>query len=296
MQTLSVKHLACALTCLLSASVFAQTLPAASAPAGCSSIDPRPNVLLVSGTLDGRPVRVFVDTGGSGGISRSLAKQLAPIPGKKARFAGASGRWRETDLYEVAGLRIGDAEIPRFTATTLMPLPTSSTAGPFDVMVGVPELKDFVVEIDLQANRFCPRPRVPYPSLTMRPFELKKHKILVPAKLGQRSFESFIFDTGAGVTTLAEKWLVMVPHRRRQDTVVSVDGSGVRRKQYYVDVSEICLFDQCRARQVVMPDQDLSALNGFPVDGILGMTFLKGCRIVLDMPRRQLAITVAPTA
>ena len=251
----------------------------------CASVDPRAHVLVVKGTLDGKPLRVLVDTGGSGGVSPALARKLPPIPGKAARFAGASGQWRQSKLYAISGLRLGDTEIPPFQAIAL-PLHEGVR---YDLVIGLPELKRFLVEIDLRRNTFCLRQDAP--AIAGQPFERKGDgPILVPATVGPRPFEHLILDTGAGVTTLTKTFLPEVPHRPRPESVVSVDGSGVRRKQFFVEVDRICLFGHCKPKQVVMPDDDLSQLNGFPVDGILGMTFLKGFRITLDLPHGRIAI------
>jgi hypothetical protein len=119
---------------------------------------------------------------------------------------------------------------------------------------------------------------------------MSDNTVVVPVILGERAFEHFIFDTGAGVSTLTEKWLPSTPHRRLRRSVISVDASGVRRRQSFVEVKRLCFLGRCKTAQTVMPDDDLSALNGFPVDGILGMTFFRGSRIVLDLPRSQLGI------
>ena len=251
----------------------------------CTSIDPHADVLVVKGTLDGKPVRVLVDTGGSGGLSPAFAKKLKPIPGKKARFAGASGQWRESPLYDVASLRIGDTEIPRFSAIVL---PVREGAK-YDLVIGLRELGKFVVDIDLDQNRFCLRDDAP--TMAMQTYQRKDDGVIViPAMLGERRFEHFIFDTGAGVTVLTDRLLPPIPHRKRPEKVISLDGSGVRQKQFFVEVDRICFFDRCKPKQIVMPDRDISELNGFPVDGILGMSFLKGYRITLDLPRGRIGI------
>jgi hypothetical protein len=260
------------------------------AEAGCGSVDRRAAVLVVDGLLGERPVRVFVDTGGTGGISSALAKGRTPIPGKKARFAGASGKFIDSDLYEIAELRIGGVTVPRFTATVLAELGKGAIPGGYDVMIGVGELSSFVVDADLAAHQLCLRASLPADAPPLRAFEERDNTILVPAALGPRRFEHFILDTGAGVSTLSERWLGEVPHHPRSERVISVDASGVRREQRYVDVDRVCLFDYCRSRQVVMPDDDLSALNGFPVQGIIGMTFLKGYRLLIDLPHHRLAL------
>jgi hypothetical protein len=251
----------------------------------CAPIDPKADVLVVSGTLDGKPVRVFVDTGGSGAVSPALAKRLKAIPGQKARFAGASGAWRESKIYEIGGLRIGEVAIAPFHAIAS---PVHQGVK-YDLMIGLPELKSFVLDIDLAKNQFCLSQDAP--TVATAPYQRKADGVIVvPAKLGARQFEHFIFDTGAGVTTMTERFLGEVAHRKRPEHVISVDGSGVRRKQFFVEVDEICAFGRCKPKQTVMPDQDLSELNGFPVDGILGMSFLKGSRITLDLPRGRIAI------
>jgi hypothetical protein len=49
--------------------------------------------LIVTGRLDGKPVRILLDTGASAAsVSTTLARDLRPIPGEKVRF-WACGRW-----------------------------------------------------------------------------------------------------------------------------------------------------------------------------------------------------------
>jgi hypothetical protein len=41
---------------------------------------------------------------------------------------------------------------------------------------------------------------------------------------------------------------------------------------------------------VLLPSDDLSALLGYPVHGIIGMTFLRGSRVYLDFPGQQIGL------
>jgi hypothetical protein len=134
-------------------------------------------------------------------VSPALAARLTPIPGKQARYAGASGRWIDSPLYAVAGLRIGGVEVPRFEATASANLPAEPTGGGFDLMLGTPELKGFVVEIDLRDHRLCLRPDAPAWAATPHPFALMGDTVVIPVTLDRHPFEHFIFDTAAGVST-----------------------------------------------------------------------------------------------
>src|ERR1044071_2062556 len=66
------------------------------------------DVLVVKGKFNGKDVTVFVDTGADfGGVSAKLAAGLKPIPGQKVKYAGATGKLKESFIYQIDGLEIG---------------------------------------------------------------------------------------------------------------------------------------------------------------------------------------------
>ena len=52
---------------------------------------------------------------------------------------------------------------------------------------------------------------------------------------------------------------------------------GVQRRS-----DSLCALGVCKSNQVLMPDEDLTPLVDYEVQGIVGMTFLEGSRIYLD--------------
>ena len=79
--------------------------------------------------------------------------------------------------------------------------------------------------------------------------------------------------------------------RRRDDKVQSIDGSGVIKDEYFVQVAKLCALGVCERDQILMPGDDLSPLLGYPSQGILGVPFFRDRRLVLDFPRARIGVT-----
>ncbi len=119
-----------------------ETLGLYTAPAGCGRVAPpmpggwRPvdltlddqDKLLVSVSVNGRPVRAMLDTGASGALmSDAVAARLGvTADGRSVRFGGVGVAVREAKLAHIAGLAIGGVslrDVPVLVSPTVTGLP-----------------------------------------------------------------------------------------------------------------------------------------------------------------------------
>lgn len=264
-------------------------------PAGCAPIlDIENSNLMVRGTWRGRDVRIVVDTGGeSTGISSQMAAQLRPLPGVKARYAGASGQFLDTDIYQLEGLTVGGVELAAHQAHTL----AVADATDYDFNIGLAAIEPYVVDIDWRARRFClhrsavPDRELQWTAMTRASRGGAPVDIVVDVQVGDQLLSAMILDTGAGVSTVNADLLPRIPHRRRDDKVQSIDGSGVVKDEYFVQVAELCALQVCERDHILMPGDDLSPLLGYPSQGILGVPFFRDRRLVLDFPRARIGVS-----
>jgi tetratricopeptide (TPR) repeat protein len=252
----------------------------------CATVDARAEQLIVEGTLSGKKVRVLIDTGAAGAsLSPRLARQRTPIPFGDVESAGATGVWKRSHSYSVSELQVGGVRLSAFQAHVI----DEGLSG-YDVAIGTAQLSTFIVTIDLRKNRFCLDPQKP--AADWHSFTVETGSgitVLVPVQIGKRRFERFIFDTGAGVSSIAERLTENLPHRKRT-SATTIDASGVRERQRAIEVDDFCLFGDCHQKEELLLDHDMSEVNGFQTDGILGMPFFKGRRVLLDFSRKELAI------
>jgi hypothetical protein len=256
------------------------------------NIDRESRILVVMGELEGKPVRVLIDTGASmAGVSPSLAENLKTVPGQRVKYAGAAGVFKESAVYSVSGLRLGGARLGPLHACTMKVFEEA----PADLLIGRKQLSRYVVDIDLRSNVFCLHARDFDPGIRMNDMVYgvvngNQEDILVTARIGTSEVRNMIWDTCAGVSTINETLLAGIPHTRLPDEVISVDGAGVRVQEYFVSVPRICVFGVCKDNQKLMPGEDLSQLVGYKVNGIIGLPFMRGSRILMDFPREKIAI------
>jgi aspartyl protease len=269
--------------------------PAASlSHSGCARVDRSFETVILGGRWEGRDVLVLVDTGAnSGSISPSLAKQLVAIPGEAARYAGASGEFHDSPIYNVAGLALGDTTLATFRAHEM-----ARMDGDYDLAIGIANLSPFVVDFQLEEEWFCLRDAVP-PDIRrerLAPLTMAGRgtgvlsDISLDTTIAGRPVPAMTLDTGAGTSTINEDLLATIPNRRLGSKVRSIDGSGVYKDEYFVEVSELCVLGVCEPRHLLMPGADLSPLLGHRQTGIIGVPFMKRHRIVLDFPGHRIAI------
>jgi len=263
--------------------------------AGCARLDPSflatTGVIVVTGRWHDHEVSILVDTGAnSGSIAASATAGLAARPGEVARVAGAAGQWKDSAIYDVQGLSIGSVTLATFMAT-------SATIGNdigYAFAIGLENLAPYLVDFDIDQGWFCLRDRLPdddHPELT--PMKLAHgrgdHKaISLDVTLAGTSVESMILDTGAGVSTINESLLPRFRHRRLGAKVMSLEGTGVKQEEYFVEVESMCTLGACASRHMLMPGADLSQLVGHKENGLVGVPFFHARRVILDFPRQQI--------
>lgn len=273
------------------------TTPRVPDRTGCAQVDPSFENVMLTGHWRGKDVLVLVDTGAkSGSISPALVKELGltPRPGEKVRYAGASGQFKDANLYDVAGLSLGGTTLAPFAAHDM-----GMMDGSYDLAIGLDNLAPYIVDFKLADDWFCLRDRLPdeieparlAPMTVVEIGDHKLYEINVTATIAGRSVPAMIFDTGAGVSTINETLLATIPHRRLGNKVESMDGSGVVKAEYFVQVNELCTLDVCEPRQILMPGADLSPVVGHHQNGIVGVPWMRNHRIILDLPRRRIAVS-----
>jgi len=261
-------------------------------PERCASVDTSFNTVVIRGRWQDREVRILVDTGTTmGAISPSMARTLAARPGDTVFFGGTSGDVREAQVYDVEGLSVGKLALASFRAYE-MTMPDDR----YDLLIGLDELASYVVDFDLEEGWFCLRDRLPdgIRHDRMHPMVIAssevKRDICIDATVAGAPVTSMIFDTGAGVSTINEDVLAQLPHRRLDTKVRSIDGSGVLKDRYYVEVPQLCVLGVCEPRHTFMPREDLSHLVRHPTQGIVGVPFFFRHRVILDFPGNRIGI------
>lgn len=115
--------------------------------------------------------------------------------------------------------------------------------------------------------------------------------LLVPVHVnGDGPFE-FILDTGATLTCVSQRLAdsLALPARRAPGAVgVGVGGTGALR------LAQVDSLRVGASRAVELPvcviDLDQTRIIGAPVDGLLGLNFLREFRVALDFERRVLRL------
>ena len=101
----------------------------------------------VPATVDGKPARFLLDTGAQDMLVTPAAAArlaLAPDPAHMTRLLGTGGEGRAPDVW-LAGLRIGDAALPR-RSVPVVALPSPLAV---DGLLGAPLLAAYDVNLDL---------------------------------------------------------------------------------------------------------------------------------------------------
>jgi len=269
--------------------------PAVRAPspealaAGCARIDPSFGNIVVTGHWRGREVPVLVDTGANqGSVAPSLATGLPERPGERVHFAGASGEIKEAAAYDIDGLAIGSVTLAKFAAHG----DAIADGAGYGFSIGMEHLAPYIVDFDVDAGWFCLRDRLPdqprLDAMTLATEHGGDKAISVDVEIGGVLVRSMILDTGAGISTINEDLLPSLRYRRLGAKGESLDGSGVRKDEYFVEVDGLCALGACAAHHVLMPGEDLSRLVGYPQRGILGVPFFRARRVILDFPHQRI--------
>jgi hypothetical protein len=265
--------------------------PRAVPTAGCAEIDPSFSNLVVTGHWRGHDVSVLVDTGSNqGSLGASLTTDLTPRLGETVHFAGASGQVQEGKVYDIDGLAIGGVTLTPFHAHT----DAIADGSGYQFSIGLEHLAPYVVDFDVDAGWFCLRDRLPEP-LPLQPMRLAHEPtggkaVMVDGTFAGKRVESLILDTGSGVSTINEDVAAGFPHKALGAKEESLDGSGVRKIERFIQVASLCVLGVCAPRQVLMPGDDLTPVVGYKQLGIIGIPFLRGHRVILDFPHQQIAI------
>src|SRR5262249_18011041 len=156
--------------------------------------------------------------------------------------------------------------------------------------IGIANLSPFVVDFQLDEEWFCLRNAMPADIRRERlaPMTMAARgtgglsDISLDTTIAGRAVPAMTLDTGAGTSTIDQALLATLPNRRLGSKVRWVDGSGVYKDEYFVEVSELCVLGVCEPRHLLMPGEDLSPLLGHRQTGIIGVPFMKRHRIVLD--------------
>jgi len=287
------RHLACLL--VLAGCPAAAPAPQAPRTNTCARIDPSFSNIVVTGRWHGRDVPVLVDTGANqGSVAPSLATGLPERPGERVHFAGASGEIKDAASYDVDGLAIGDVTLAKFAAHG----DAIADSQGYGFSIGMEHLAPYIVDFDVDAGYFCLRDRLPdQPPLAAMTLATEGHgsdkAISLDVTIGGVPVPSMILDTGAGISTINEDLLPTLRYRKLGAKSESLDGSGVRKEEYFVEVDALCTLGACAARHVLMPGDDLSKLVGYTQRGIIGVPFFHSRHVILDFPHQKIGFVTS---
>ncbi len=266
-------------------------------------------------TIGNTPMRLLIDSGAN---STDIDGRLADQAGVKRLKSisvvsrGALGR-AVTSGYGRGVLRAGPVEVSNFPFTLApgggKPTATSLYAG----QLGLDGLDAMSALVDVpRASLWVPGPRSSQArtgekaplgareNLGMKMLHLKRtgrlpHLLLEGRVAGQRT--TWVVDTGAEVSVMAEESFrkFNLPSRSSPSRIIDASGDrvGIRTA-----VLENVMFDGVRVRKFEIAVAPLGKVRdvflddqGRPVDGIIGMDFLRGGRALLDSESRLLYLS-----
>ncbi len=234
--------------------------------------------LVLDGTLAGKPVRIGIDTGANAShVSSKLATSLPAVAGRRVMQNSAFDKPIVSAMHTVEGLELGGHRFAGFTAST-------GQDDHYDVMLGVSELERLRLDLDLVIGALCVLPGGPLDGGV--PIERIAHGLLAtPVTSKGRDAGRWMFDTGAGITVIAPKHVDALPHKARP-AVDAVDATGAAQTMPTIELEELCVSGYCKASQPAMV-LDLSKVFDGASEGVVGLPFMRGSRVVLDLSVNQ---------
>lgn len=277
-------------------------VPLASMP-----LEPRNNLLYVTAGIGGRPVRLLVDTGAERTVltqATVATLQLPRDPHHMTRSFGLGGSSANWDAL-IPGLTLGDTRFPVYHLA-VGDFRIDHTGGPpADGLLGADVLLGFDLDIDepgheltIYRARHCPGARPPWRDEAATPItgvEARRDRMLVPITLDSVSGMA-ILDTGAQATTIG------MPMARRlgltgpllaNDRVIMAHGAAPQPLAVHVHQFHLLTVGDLHIEHPHLAVVPRDSAMG---DALLGGDFLRGRRVWLSFPSRELFVSTTGTA
>ncbi|HEY1934427.1 MAG TPA: retropepsin-like aspartic protease [Acetobacteraceae bacterium] len=259
------------------------------------------NLMFVPARINGRPVRLLVDTGSERTVltEAAVARLGLPHAGRFiTRTVGVSGMSAEWDAA-VPGIVLGGTRFPvDRVAVGNFSLGRLSDP-PIDGLLGADILLAFDMDIDLPTHqltlyrvRRCPGARPPWhePAVEIEGVASRRDRLLVPITLDDTRGMA-ILDTGAQASTIGMPFALKAgvsAHDLEQDRAVLVHGASPGAVRVRVHQ-----FEELRVGPAVFDDPKLAivpAASGVG-DALIGEDFLRGRRVWLSFATHHLFIS-----
>ncbi len=258
--------------------------PTPPSPEPCiRNFDPEADELVIAGMLAGRPIRVGIDTGSNlASVSATVAKTLPKIAGARSRTNSAFDTPIITEVSSIAGLELGGHHFATFRASI------NENDGP-DITIGVPQLEGLRLVLDLQLGKACISAGGGDALADGQAFERVTFGLLtIPVTSRNREVGNWLLDTGAGMTVVGPDRVAEVAHKETADLEAS-DATGTTSTQPTIEIAQLCTLGICKAAQSAMV-LDLTGVLPAASDGVIGLSFLRGSRLVIDFSLNRISL------
>jgi predicted aspartyl protease len=257
----------------------------------------RNHLLVVPAGIDGKPVRLLLDTGAERTtLSYEAAERLGLAHDARytTQSTGVGGSTSTTDL-KVNSFVLGET---RFPIGRVANAPLNLGGGmQADGLLGADILLAFDLDIDLPGRtltlyqrRVCPDPAPPWPSVEVQGVEIKKDRLLVPIVLDGAPGTG-ILDTGAQGSLVGPGLagrLGLTAERMSGDTPISARGVGPGMMHAWVHQFQLLRIGSIGIGQPRVP----VILDNVGVsDMLIGEDVLQGHRIWLSFRPAEVFIS-----
>ncbi len=273
------RRLVLALPLIIAAQVLAQDKAAQSYTV---PFEFKANVILLKGTVNGKPDRIFVfDTG---------AEKNLLIP-SAAQECGVSGNSADIDLYGAVakGTEVVVTDLPQ-----LQPLRQYGVN--YSGVIGYPFLAKFITTFDYKNQKLIMVPADKAPKFEKKDknwildFKLVRSVILLEnIKVNGKGPYTFLLDSGASETVVmpdAARAIGLQGQMVPSQTVGQVEqckGQTIAAGDAEVRGIDVCVYDPPQARP-------LKAANGGKLDGLLGRSFFDRFLLTIDYRNSQIKL------
>ena len=250
------------------------TVAAATTPC-IGNLDPRAEVVTITGQLAGRAVKVGIRTTlVSTTISADLARQFPVIASTSPEGSGVTATpVRHESL--VSGLVVGGHAYPAFLASI------QEADDGTEIRLGLPQLEGLRLVLDLRAGAACIQPGGTLePGYTLR---ARVGLLLAPVTVNDRDVQWWVIDPGERRSAAYPDGFPELPNH--DEHPVGNFGSAAPP---LLMIERLCVVGVCKGHQLV---RELDEMFGLRYgQGIVGTSFLRGSVLTIDLASHRLRI------